>query len=121
MYMQAVLIRATILLIMCLGLTIAMTHLNPAQGSLLQASSAHAMTAGSGVPAVVLPTIDVRPNAAEIEAAMNGETTEFDDVPRFIDSTGDQPMFNTAVSLRSLRLDMPYYSFGKALPRVSKE
>jgi hypothetical protein len=122
MYMQAVLIRATMLLIMCLGLSIAMTHLNPAQGSLLTASSAHtAMTAGSGVPAVVLPTIDVRPSAAEIEAAMNGETTEFDDVPRFIDSTGDQPMFNTAVSLRSLRLDMPYYSFGKALPRVSKE
>ncbi|MDR3385567.1 MAG: hypothetical protein P4L92_00825 [Rudaea sp.] len=124
MNMQALLIRATMLFIMGFGLTIAMTHQNPAQGKLPAAPTVATMNvavATTQAPAVVLPTINVRPSAAEIAAAMNGETTEFDEVPDFVDAARNRPMFDTTVSLRSLRLDMPYYSFGKALPRVSKE
>jgi hypothetical protein len=122
MNMQAVLIRAAILLVMCFGLSIAMTRKNPVHAGLLpSAAPTRAENAASQVPAVVLATINVRPSAAEIAAAMNGETTEFDDASNIIDTGRDQPLFTTNVSLRSLRLDMPYYSFGRALPRVSKE
>jgi hypothetical protein len=122
MNMQALLIRAAVMLIMCFGISIAMTAHNPAPANLNSAvASTQAAVAASREPAVVLPTISVRPSAAEIVAALNGESTEFDDAPNFVDTAHDQPIFNTAVSLRSLRLDMPYYSFGKALPRVSKE
>jgi hypothetical protein len=126
MNMQAVLVRATVMLLTCFGVSVAMTAArNPALAANPHAAvvtSTHAAAAtASREPAVVLPTISVRPSAAEIAAAMNGETTEFDDVPDFVHANNDRPLFNTAVSLRSLRLDMPYYSFGKALPRVSKE
>jgi hypothetical protein len=124
--MQALLIRAVVLLIMCLGISVAMIRHNPAQASLAQAPaavSARLTTATTALPAAVLPTtvlptINVRPSAAEIAAAMNDDT---DDAPKFINASQQQPLFDATTSLRSLRLDMPYYSFGKALPRVSKE
>lgn len=121
--MQAVLIRAAVLLVMCLGFTLAMTRHNPAQARLVQAPAAAARVATSTapLPIVVLPTISVRPSAAEIAAAMSSEPSNFDTAPGFIETAREQPIFDTAVSLRSLRLDMPYYSFGKVLPRVSKE
>jgi hypothetical protein len=122
MNMQAVLIRATIMLIMCFGISIALTARNSVPTNQHAAVAVvRAAVASSREPAVVLPTISVRPSAAEIAAAMNGDITEFDDASDFVSAAQDQPIFNTAVSLRSLRLDMPYYSFGKALPRVSKE
>jgi hypothetical protein len=130
--MQAVLIRAAVLLVMCLGFSIAMIGHKPAQANLVQAPVAAAARATSAVaaehppmivtPTTMLPTISVRPSAAEIAAAMNDDTSSFDeDAPKFIKAAQQRPLFDTTVSLRSLRLDMPYYSFGKVLPRVSKE
>jgi hypothetical protein len=124
MNMHSVLIRAAVLLVMCLGLSIAMTRHKPAQANLLQApaTAVAAVTPSTAVlPIVVLPTISVRPSAAEVAAAMNGDAEESDATPSFFEAAQQQPIFATTVSLRSLRLDMPYYSFGKALPRVSKE
>ena len=123
MNMQAVLIRAAILLVMCFGLSIAMTRRPAAQESLRQSSPAAkpGAVAAAQMPTVVLPTIMVRPSAAEIAAAMNGQTAEIDDPASFTGTARDRSIFDTAGSLRSLRPDMPYYSFGKALPRVSKE
>lgn len=124
MNMHAVLIRASVLLVMCLGLSIAMTHQNPEQASRMPTPAvapARSMTSTASLPMVVLPTITVRPSAAEIAAAMSGEARQFDATPTFIETAQEQPIFDTTVSLRRLRLDMPYYSFGKVLPRVSKE
>jgi hypothetical protein len=129
--MQAVLIRAVVLLVMCLGFSIAMIGHKPAQASLVPAPVAgptHMTTAAATMqppmvvmPTTVLPTISVRPSAAEIAAAMDDDTSSFDDAPKFIKAAQERPLFDSTVSLRSLRLDMPYYSFGKVLPRVSKE
>lgn len=129
--MQAVLIRAVVLLVMCLGFSVAMIGHKPAQASLASAPVAapgHMAAAVATVqapmvvmPTTVLPTISVRPSAAEVAAAMNDDASSFDDVPKFAKAAQERPLFDTTVSLRSLRLDMPYYSFGKALPRVSKE
>ena len=73
------------------------------------------------LPTTMLPTISVRPSAAEIAAALNDDTSSYDDAPKFTKAAQERQLLDTTVSLRSLRLDMPYYSFGKALPRVSKE
>jgi hypothetical protein len=129
--MQAVLIRAVVLLVMCLGFSVAMIGHKPAQASLAPApvaAPAH-MTAAVVpaqppmvvMPTTVLATISVRPSAAEVAAAMNDDTDSFDDAPIFTKAAQERPLFDSTVSLRSLRLDMPYYSFGKVLPRVSKE
>lgn len=121
MSMHAVLIRAAVLLVMCLGLVIALPGHQPAQGSLVPAPAIAARMATAPLPITVLPTITVRPSAAEIAAAMNDDTSSFDDAPKFIKATRQQPLLDTTASLRGLRLDMPYYSFGKILTRVSKE
>ena len=129
--MQAVLIRAVVLLVMCLGFSVAMIGHKPAQASLVPApvaTPAH-MTAAVAtaqspmvvLPTTMLPTISVRPSAAEIAAALNDDTSSYDDAPKFTKAAQERQLLDTTVSLRSLRLDMPYYSFGKALPRVSKE
>lgn len=129
--MQAVTIRAVILLVMCLGFSIAMIGHKPAQANLVQspaAAPAHAATTVAVlqapmvvVPTTMLATISVRPSAAEFAAAMNDDSSPLDDAPKFTKAARDRQLLDTTVSLRSLRLDMPYYSFGKALPRVSKE
>jgi hypothetical protein len=129
--MQAVLIRAVVLLVMCLGFSIAMIGHKPAQASLAQSPAATPARATTTVaivqpPMVVVPTtmlatISVRPSAAEIAAAMNEDSSSLDDAPKFTKASQKRPLLDSTVSLRSLRLDMPYYSFGKALPRVSKE
>ena len=129
--MQAVLIRAVVLLVMCLGFSVAMIGHKPAQASLVPApvtTPAHMTAAVATVqspmvalPTTVLPTISVRPSAAEIAAAMDDDSSSLDDAPKFTKAGQKRPLLDSTVSLRSLRLDMPYYSFGKALPRVSKE
>jgi hypothetical protein len=75
--------------------------------------------ASIGQPApVVLPTINVRPTAADIAAALQSEDDEV--TAAFIEAAQVQTIGSRA-SLPGLHLDMPYYSFGKALPRGSKE
>lgn len=126
--MQGVLIRAVILVVTCLGISVAAIRHRPAQATLAQQpnSTATHQTASTAMPPMivlpttVLPTISVRPSAAEFAAAMNDDDARFEDTRKFI-STSQPPQRDTSVSLRSLRLDMPYYSFGKVLPRVSKE
>ena len=129
--MQAVLIRAVVLLVMCLGFSVAMIGHKPAQASLASAPAAtpgHLAATVASVqapmvvmPTTVLPTISVRPSAAEIAAAMSEDSSTLDEAPKFIKAVQDRQLLDSTVSLRSLRLDMPYYSFGKVLPRVSKE
>ena len=129
--MQAVTIRAAILLVMCLGFSIAMIGHKPAQANLVQTPAAAPARVATSVavvqrpmlvvPTTMLATISVRPSAAEFAAAMNEDSSTLDDAPKFIKAAQDRQLLDSTVSLRSLRLDMPYYSFGKVLPRVSKE
>ena len=66
-----------------------------------------------------LPTVSVRPTAAEIADAMR-EDSSFQ-VAHAISTSHTRVSRSASPTLPSLGLDMPYYSFGKALPRVSKE
>ena len=66
----------------------------------------------------ILSTITVRPGAEEVAAAMSAPAlaeTDSDDNPDFGDT-----LTRAVVEHRGLRLDMPYYSFGKVLTRASK-
>lgn len=68
---------------------------------------------------VELPTVSVRPTAAEIADAMR-EDSSFQ-VAHAISTSHSRSSRASSPTLPSLGLDMPYYSFGKAMPRVSKE
>ncbi len=68
---------------------------------------------------VELPTVSVRPTTAEIAAAMREDSTF--EVAHAVSTSHSRNPHAESSALPSLGLDMPYYSFGKALPRVSKE
>jgi hypothetical protein len=123
MNMQAVLIRGAILLAMCFGLSVAVLHNEPVSGPVV-ALAAVTMTAKAAPresAPTVLPTVSVRPSAKELALALSSNDDDSDNTATFIDVAHDRPLDDSPVTLRSLHLDMPYYSFGKALPRVSKE
>ena len=118
MNIQALVIRGILMVALSLGLTVAMVHRANTQARVSVAAAPMAR-APLGQPApVVLPTISVRPTAADIAAALEGE----DDpgTAAFIE-TADMETLGSGSALPRLHLDMPYYSFGKTLPRVSKE
>ena len=117
MNMTSLLVRTLILAVFAAGITLAMAartdHVNAA-APIAPAVVRHSMT-----DTVELPTVSVRPTAAEIADAMREDSTF--EVAHAI-STSHARFSRTALpTLPSLGLDMPYYSFGKALPRVSKE
>jgi hypothetical protein len=67
---------------------------------------------------VTLPTIHVRPTAGELAAASAPKQTP----ARLVIEVAlpDLPAASTAsTSSRGSSIDMPYYSFGKVLPRIS--
>ena len=68
--------------------------------------------------AVVLPTVHVRASAAEIAAAW--ANTDDAASALYMRSPAGAPL-EARATLPGLHLDMPYYSFGKLLPRVGKE
>jgi hypothetical protein len=70
-------------------------------------------------PIVTLPTIYVRPSTDEMAAALQIENSDFDTVR--VSSATLTPASDHRAALPSFRLDMPYYSFGKALRHVSKD
>lgn len=123
MNMQAVLIRGAILLAMCFGLSVAMLHNEPVSGTVVTSAAAgmSAKAVRSEAAPIVLPTVSVRPTAKELALALSSDDDDSDNTATLIDVTRDRALGDSSVTLRSLHLDMPYYSFGKALPRVSKE
>jgi len=69
---------------------------------------------------VELPTITVRPSAAELMEARGAADAETAGV--LVDAAATEEMYETLTpNMPSLRMDMPYYSFGKALRRGVKE
>ncbi|MBS0570150.1 MAG: hypothetical protein JSS28_06055 [Proteobacteria bacterium] len=119
MYLQALLIRAAVAVTTGLVLTAAMLvdhGGHPAQAA-IPAGIANAPR-GTATEPVMLPTIHVRPTQAERIAASAPKPH-----PARLVIEVALPDLPAAASmpLRGLNIDMPYYSFGKALPRISKE
>ncbi|HZP64994.1 MAG TPA: hypothetical protein VFB32_01680 [Rudaea sp.] len=119
MSVQPVLIRGGLLLALSLGLPFAVLHNDVTTAS---AASAATPNPGTRAPApVVLPTISVRPSAEEIALAMRGDDAATEATGGFVEVSQPRVAGEAPVSLHSVHLGMPYYSFGKALPHLSKE
>ena len=117
MNMNAMLIRSSVLMVVALVLVFTAAQPVP---------SAHAQSAIT-LPTVAvvahsqpieLPTITVRPSAADLREAQSGRS----DDGTVIQATATDAIYETLTpNMPSLRMDMPYYSFGKALRRGVKE
>jgi hypothetical protein len=122
MYLQALLIRAAVAVATGLMLTAAIFANHGGQAA--QAATPATTIAKSARSAisepVMLPTIHVRPTADERAAASAPKQNP----TRFVIEVAlpDLPATSSAsTSLRGSSIDMPYYSFGKVLPRIGKE
>ena len=120
MYLQALLIRAAVAVATGLMLTAAVFTNHG--GHTAQAAAPAATIAKSPRSAVsepvMLPTIHVHPTAADLAAAAIPKQNP----ARFVIEVAlpDLPAA-TSTPLHGLNVDMPYYSFGKVLPRIGKE
>ena len=115
MNMTSLLVRALMLTVFIAGVA-TVAAVNSGDRATAPATQAIAVASTTN-NAVELPTVSVRPTAAEIADAMR-EDSSFQ-VAHAISTSHTRS--SRAPTLPSLGLDMPYYSFGKALPRVSKE
>lgn len=122
MYLQALLIRAAVAVATGLMLTLAIFANHggqAAQPATPAATMAQSVRSAVSEP-VTLPTIHVRPTADERAAAVAPKQNP----ARLVIEVAlpDLPAAATAsASLRGSSIDMPYYSFGKVLPRIGKE
>jgi hypothetical protein len=118
MNMNAMLIRSSVLMVVALVMAFTATRQMP---------SAHAQSAVARVAAPVatfdhpveLATITVRPTAADL---MEAEADSASGDAKLIEAAATDTVYETLTpNMPSLRMDMPYYSFGKALRRGVKE
>lgn len=127
MNMQALLIRTAVFVALCLGMAIAAMQHEPTTVGTAQAPGTRSLTAPTlTMPAatalvatVVLPTVNVRPTAEDMAAAAREATISADSA-----NSGDLSHVTYAVAipaLPDLRMDMPYFSFGKVVSRANKE
>ena len=123
MNMTSILTRALILVAFGAGVSIAIANrVERTHAPAIAAATAKVAIVQSAQPAaaVELPTISVRPSMKELADAIN-ENDEAVSARAVPASNRAQYLRTAAPTLPTLGLDMPYYSFGKALPRVSKE
>jgi hypothetical protein len=125
MNMTSILTRALILVAFGAGVFIAIanrverTHAPTIAAAATKTASTKA---APGLPVVELPTISVRPTTKELADAMTENDDAEGSMARAIPATNRPQYLRTVTpTLPTLGMDMPYYSFGKALPRVSKE
>jgi hypothetical protein len=116
MNMTSLLVRTLMLAVFATGVIAVAAFNNDERAA---APVTHALAARTASDVVELPTVSVRPTAAEIADAMR-EDSAFQ-VAHAISTSHTRISRAASSTLPSLGLDMPYYSFGKALPRVSKE
>lgn len=116
MNMTSLLVRALLLTVFSVGVAGVAAISRPEQAI---APVATPIAARQTNNTVELPTVSVRPTTAEIAEAMREDSTF--EVAHAISTSHARMTHATSRALPSLGLDMPYYSFGKALPRVSKE
>jgi hypothetical protein len=122
MNMNAMLIRSTVLMVVALVLAFTATRHAPAQAQSTPTIQATAKAADAH-PIVELPTISVRPSAADLMAAAEDDnSSDPASSGTLIDATATDTLYDTfGPNVPSLRMDIPYYSFGKALRRGVKE
>jgi len=119
MNMTAMLIRSTVLMVVAMVLAFSAIRHTPAQAQATQPNHAKAVAAVAAAP-VELPTITVRPSAEDLIAAQD-EANDDAGGGRLIDTATDTLYDAFTPNVPNLRMDMPYYSFGKALRRGVKE
>ncbi len=128
MSMQALLIRATFMAMLVIGLSLALIHSHAnkhpvevphayshpiARTGVVQAKSVAA-------DLIMLPAIHVRASIDQRAGAENARDA-VSRSSRVVDNESRGLYETLTPSLPKLRLDMPYYSFGRAMPRASKE
>ena len=123
MYMRAVTVRIVYLGLMVLVALVGGTLRQSAvQAAAAATATARPSIAAASLPITTLPTVHVQTRALKAVAAARPAgvvPVVIGDRQLAVDSS---PSASTGgASLPSLRLDMPYYSFGKLLPRVGKE
>ena len=117
MYMRAVIFRIVYLGIVSVGILVGAAF---RQSTVQAAPIAAAVPQSKTAPApriVTLPTVEVRSTAFHATAARAPAVLKAANVQSHDDSSAGAH----AGAAPTLRLDMPYYSLGKALPRVGKE
>ena len=115
MNLNALLIRGAVFMVF--ATILAFSTIRPVTTAHAQ-STAVAATTVTAAP-VELPTITVRPSAADLMEA-RGDAGQSAGV--LIDAAATEEIYQTLTpNMPSLRMDMPYYSFGKALRRGVKE
>jgi len=122
MYMRAVTIRIAYLGVLSLGVLLSAAFRQAdVSAAPLQASAPQRSVLPVAAPApVLLQTVHVRAQASH--AAVVANPTGPKVVANLIRQDTAAPAdAHGGVSLPTLRMDMPYYSFGKLLPRVGKE
>ena len=122
MNMQALLIRASVFVVLCLAVAVAAIQREPATAKIAQTPSAHTFMVPATPPRidiVVLPTVTIRPTAGDMAIAAREVVVSAPSA----NSGDDNPVIYAAAApaLPNLRMDMPYFSFSKVLPRVGKE
>ena len=121
MYMRAVTIRIVYLGVLGLGVLLsAALRQSEVSAAPLQASAPQRSLPVAASTPVLLPTIHVRAQAPHATSPADPAVPKVALSP-INQHHAAQPDIHGAVSLPTLRMDMPYYSFGKLLPRVGKE
>jgi len=124
MNLNALLIRGAVFMVVATILAVTGTRHMPVANAQSRAvvRSAPIAVAGSQQSIVVLPTISVRPSAADLLAADQGDDDNVAGHGALIEAAATNSIYETLTpNMPSLRMDMPYYSFSKALRRGVKE
>ena len=115
MNLNALLIRGAVFMVF--ATILAFSAIRPVATAHAQSTAVTAATVAAAP--VELPTITVRPSAAERMEAL-GDAGRSAAV--LVDAAATEEIYQTLTpNMPSLRMDMPYYSFGKALRRGVKE
>jgi hypothetical protein len=116
MYMRAVIYRIVYVGIASAGILLSAAF----RQSTVQAAPVAAAAARATAPApriVILPTVEVRAAAVRAPTTKARESSPSVAVQVQVDRANDPH----AGAAPTFRLDMPYYSLGRVLPRVGKE
>jgi len=123
MYMRAFVYRFVYVGVVSLGVALAAAFHQPvAHAAASQPGSEQAIVAvPAPLPMVTLPTVHVQADAtrAAVTKPAAPARVAVEVPPGLVGSVAADHRGGGSVS--TLRLDMPYYSFGKMLPRVGKE
>jgi len=121
MYMQAFMFRFVFVGVFGLGIVLSTAFRQPeAQAAAMQATGASSPAteqSSPALPTVTLSTVHVTANSTHAAVA---RTAHVDPAPAAHIVTSEAGGHGGSLA-PTLRLDMPYYSFGKMLPRVGKE